>query len=280
MSIVIFGETDDIHVNAVAEYLPDDVIIIDDQALTDDISIAADIHGRPDVYLGDLLLKPTSIYWRNLNLYPFGPDEDEEINNKLAAAKLFTEAFADAVWVNPVLSFIQHHTKIEQYRMANTLMPPTLITNNYERAEAFLAEHKDVAIKPIAGGQYIERITSLDDLPEWVNGQALCYQQFIVGTNVRTFVIGNEVYTADITTDHNDFRVDENFIYTPIETSTALRHRALDITKKLGYKWTAIDWIRTDNELYFLEANFSPMFLYFEEQTEFPISEALSKLLV
>ena len=280
MSIVIFGETDDIHVNAVAEYLPDDVIIIDDQALTDDISIAADIHGRPDVYLGDLLLKPTSIYWRNLNLYPFGPDEDEEINNKLAAAKLFTEAFADTVWINPLLSFIQHHTKIDQYRMANTLMPPTLMTNNYERAEAFVAEHKDVAIKPIAGGQYIERITSLDDLPHWVDGQPLCYQQFIVGTNVRTFVIGDEVYTAEITTDYDDFRVDEDFIYTPIETNSALRQRALDITSRLGYKWTAIDWIRTNDELYFLEANFSPMFLYFEEQTEFPISESLSRLLV
>jgi glutathione synthase/RimK-type ligase-like ATP-grasp enzyme len=280
MSIVIFGETDDFHVNAVAECLSDDVIIIDDEALTTDISIAADIHGRPDVYLGDLLLKPTSIYWRNLNLYPFGTKEDDEINNKLAAAKLFTQAFADAAWLNPVIPFTQHFTKIDQYRMANTLMPPTLMTNNYDRAEAFIAEHGDVAVKPIAGGEYIERITSLDELPEWVDGQPVCYQKFIVGTNVRTFVIGEEVYTADITTDYDDFRVDEDFIYTPTESSPALRKRALDITRRLGYKWTAIDWIRTEDELYFLEANFSPMFLYFEEQTEFPISQSLASKLV
>jgi hypothetical protein len=41
-------------------------------------------------------------------------------------------------------------------------------------------------------------------------------------------------------------------------------------------EWTAIDWRLTEaGEYVFLEANPSPMFLHFEQQTGFPITQQL-----
>lgn len=46
-------------------------------------------------------------------------------------------------------------------------------------------------------------------------------------------------------------------------------------------EWTAIDWhLKLTGEYVFLEANPSPMFLHFEQQTKFPITESLVNLLL
>jgi hypothetical protein len=46
-------------------------------------------------------------------------------------------------------------------------------------------------------------------------------------------------------------------------------------------EWTAIDWcLKPTGEYVFLEANPSPMFLHFEQQTGFPITQELVKLLM
>jgi glutathione synthase/RimK-type ligase-like ATP-grasp enzyme len=46
-------------------------------------------------------------------------------------------------------------------------------------------------------------------------------------------------------------------------------------------EWTAIDWrVKPTGEYVFLEANPSPMFIHFERQTGFPITEKLVNLLM
>ncbi len=46
-------------------------------------------------------------------------------------------------------------------------------------------------------------------------------------------------------------------------------------------EWTAIDWRHQPRREYvFLETNPSPMFLYFEQQTGFPITKKLVQLLI
>ena len=53
------------------------------------------------------------------------------------------------------------------------------------------------------------------------------------------------------------------------------------ITKVLMLEWTAIDWrLQPTGEYIFLEANPSPMFLHFERQTGFPITQKLVNLLM
>ncbi len=67
----------------------------------------------------------------------------------------------------------------------------------------------------------------------------------------------------------------------PITTPELIKKQSLAIKKALFLEWTAIDWRLTPDENYlFLEANPSPMFLYFEKQTRFPITESLIELLM
>ena len=70
MTTVIFGQPDDDHVIAVAEKL-NNPIILDDKTIEYDVTITAGVHSLPALFVNDELITPTSVYWRNLDLYPF-----------------------------------------------------------------------------------------------------------------------------------------------------------------------------------------------------------------
>jgi D-alanine-D-alanine ligase-like ATP-grasp enzyme len=66
----------------------------------------------------------------------------------------------------------------------------------------------------------------------------------------------------------------------PIKTPAEILQQSQAIANAFNLEWTAIDWRRkTTGEYVFLEANPSPMFLYFEQQTGFPITQKLIELL-
>ena len=68
--------------------------------------------------------------------------------------------------------------------------------------------------------------------------------------------------------------------YTPIDLTDEQNKHCLDVTRKLGYQYTAIDWIERDGELFYLEANYAPIYGFFEDQTGYPITESIAELLV
>ncbi len=272
---LILAQQNDVHALAVAEYLPN-YLILDDKAIQNNLTITADLNSETAVFLDGEQLQASSIFWRNLDIYPF--DQSEQFCNAIAYMKLFLEAFSEANWVNPLPAFISHYTKVDQFRELDVLKPQTLITNNLFDARKFISMFDSVAAKPVGGGDYTKRYWKPNQLKNIT--QPLTLQEFIPGTNIRSFVIDGEIFTAEISTDNDDFRLDANFIYTPIELSPDEEQLALDITSRLGYKWTAIDWIRYNDDLYFLEANFSPCFLFFEQQTGYPITKSLANLLI
>lgn len=271
MTTIIFGQQDDEHVIAVAEKL-NNPIILDDNTIEYDVTITAGLHSLPALFVNDELITPTSVYWRNLDLYPF---ETEHFPNDVAYFKLFLEAFKNANMVNPLNSFVDHYTKLDQLRKLPVLIPPSLITNRYEDAESFAINYDKAVVKPVAGGAYLTDFSEVNAFFE-----PMMVQAFIEGENIRTFVFGDKVFSAIAVSDFDDFRLDDCLTYEPIELATHEKELAKTIASTLGYKWTAIDWIRKDGNLFFLEANFSPMFLYFEEQTGYPITDLLVDLLI
>ncbi|MER3476825.1 MAG: hypothetical protein C4287_10165 [Leptolyngbya sp. ERB_1_2] len=67
----------------------------------------------------------------------------------------------------------------------------------------------------------------------------------------------------------------------PLELPETIQQQCLAIAKAFFLEWTAIDWRRKPNgEYVFLEANPSPMFLHFEQQTGFGITAQLVKRLM
>jgi D-alanine-D-alanine ligase-like ATP-grasp enzyme len=67
----------------------------------------------------------------------------------------------------------------------------------------------------------------------------------------------------------------------PIELPESIKKQCLAITKAFMLEWTAIDWrVKPTGEYVFLEANPSPMFIHFEHQTSFPITEEIVTLMM
>jgi glutathione synthase/RimK-type ligase-like ATP-grasp enzyme len=106
-------------------------------------------------------------------------------------------------------------------------------------------------------------------------------QAYISGTNIRSYVIGDSVYSAEIRSDGVDFRTDESANLIPVEIPKYVHQQCLAIKQALMLQWTAIDWrLQPTGEYIFLEANPSPMFIHFENQTGFPIAQELVRLLM
>ena len=159
MSVVIFAKPDDIHIDRITEYL-NDFTIIGEYEIENEITVAADRHGSSTVYLNNEPLSPTAVFWRNLDIYPFA-GADKYLSNHIAHMRLFLQGFENARWVNPVNSFVQHYTKLDQMKIAANF-PETLITNRKDLAIEFAQQFDAVALKPIAGGAYVPKITAKD----------------------------------------------------------------------------------------------------------------------
>ena len=83
-------------------------------------------------------------------------------------------------------------------------------------------------------------------------------QEYIPGTNIRSYVIGEAVYSAEIASPDVDFRTDVQAQLIAKELPDSVRSQCLAVTKAFGMEWTAIDWrLKPTGEYVFLEANFS-----------------------
>lgn len=279
MSVVIFAKPDDIHVNRITKYL-NDFTIIGEYEIENEITVAANRHSSSTVYLNSEPLLPTAVLWRNLDIYPFA-GQDQYLSNHIAYMRLFLEGFKNARWVNPIQCFIEHYTKLDQMKI-DANFPSTFITNRKDLALEFAQQFEAVAVKPIAGGAYVPKLT-VKDIKDYEGDyftSPIVFQEFIQGTNLRTFVIGDKAYTGKNSSELPDFRLDENMKYTAIDFSDEQNAHCLNISNTLGYEYTAIDWIERDGELYYLEANYAPIYAFFEDQTGYPISESIAKLLI
>lgn len=88
------------------------------------------------------------------------------------------------------------------------------------------------------------------------------------------------MYSAEIRSGAMDFREDQAAELVNRDLPEEIQKLAISIREALYLEWTAIDWRLTPEGKYvFLEANPSPMFVYFEKQSNFPITESLIQLL-
>jgi glutathione synthase/RimK-type ligase-like ATP-grasp enzyme len=138
--------------------------------------------------------------------------------------------------------------------------------------------------KPVYGGAHAKLVTEehleCDRLNLALSISPVTIQEYIPGTNVRSYVIGDSVYSAEIRSQALDFREDANAELIKIDVPESVRQQCLAIAEAFMLEWTAIDWrVKPTGEYVFLEANPSPMFIHFERQTGFPITQKLVNLL-
>jgi hypothetical protein len=193
--------------------------------------------------------------------------------------------------------------KATQLRLARTLgfeLPPTLMTNSPRELLEFHREHGGRIIgKHAATGfpsaigpglvRYTERVTPRD--LAHVHELAYCpmtFQAYVPKRiELRVTVVGAQVFAAEIhsqATHHTQFdwrRYDPmNTPHLPHALPADIEARCLALVARLGLCYGAIDLIVTPDERYvFLEINPNGQYLFIEERTGLPISDAICDLL-
>ncbi|MDF5723862.1 MAG: hypothetical protein PUP91_26045 [Rhizonema sp. PD37] len=233
-----------------------------------------------------------SVYWRNF-CTPYIPSLKDPAQQKIAFSDSMSVLRSliqacPALWVNSWQAYQFHKEKplqLSKVKEIGVKIPATLIGNDPDRVLEFSESHPKTIFKPVYGGTHTQLLTDfhLDRkrLSLALKLSPVTIQEYIPGTNIRSYVIADSVYSAEIRTHSIDFREDSTAELIPVNLPESVQKQCLAIAKVLMLEWTAIDWrLNLEGEYVFLEANPSPMFVNFEHQTGFPITQELVKLLM
>jgi hypothetical protein len=165
-------------------------------------------------------------------------------------------------------------------------IPETLITNDPQILQVFLARHGRVIYKSISYIRSIVQMVSEHDLKrlDHIRWCPVQFQEFIDGTNIRVHVLDKQVFPTAIHTSVTDYRYaykqGEQEHLESIEIPADLADRCIDLTGALGLHFAGVDLMTTtDGRVYCLEVNPCPAFSYYELQTGQPIARAVAKYL-
>ncbi|NEN88625.1 MAG: hypothetical protein F6K48_06705 [Okeania sp. SIO3H1] len=299
MNILILGSEEDIHAAHLKKSMMEKGITVDylDTRL---FPTKLKISWQPITHTGCLIFPDgrkwdladiNKIFWRTfagVNVPKLTDSYQERIavNDSMGLLRSFMRSQPDK-WVNSWEAYEFHKEKPLQLSLANKIgvtIPATIITNNADEILEFSQAFKDVIFKPVYGGSHTQFLMKehleINRMKLALSISPVTIQEFIPGTNIRSYVIGEKVYSAEIRSSSLDFREDKRAKLIYLETPEDMKKQCLAITKAFGLKWTGIDWrFKPNGDFFFLEANFSPMFLHFERETGCPITEDLIELL-
>jgi hypothetical protein len=233
-----------------------------------------------------------SIFWRNFSgvYVPSLKDANQQqvaLNDSMSAVRTLMQA-CPARWINSWQAYQFHKEKPLQLSKAKQIgvkIPATLISNNPEQVREFVQSQNKVIFKPVYGGAHTKLVTEAHLEPNRLNLalsiSPVTIQEYIPGTNIRSYVIGESIYSAEIRSQSVDFREDLNSELVVRDLPESVHQQCLAISQAFMLEWTAIDWrLKPTGEYVFLEANPSPMFRHFERQTGFPITQKLVNMLM
>ncbi len=237
----------------------------------------------------------SAVYWHQY-LPPRceGSDEAQRqwLTQEVTSTLLCWFNFSDTRWVNSIAAIRAHQCKPTQMRAAAKLgatLPYTFVGNSEQVAYQFCCNMHEVIYKPVKGGKttkYLQKRSLQKSgqlrqyLSQFLARQPVTFQDYISGTNIRSYVLGNEVISIQIDSDSVDFRDDDDAQPCLTLLPKAMQDLAVAICRELGMYWCAIDWRKTAKEkYYFLEANPCPFFLHVENVTGVDITGRLVKLL-
>jgi hypothetical protein len=298
-TILILGGEDDDHASFMLEHLAAcgcDSALLDSRWYPTAMQIAFDpASGRGTIRLpsGRLLdfEKIRSVYWRNY----FGvggpelPDAEQTWIAQNDSRSLLESLLVllPVRWVNGWEAFQLHQTKAVQFSRVSKLgvpVPQTLLANDATAIREFVASHERCIVKPVQGGDHTVPITLEELTPDRLENLRLApitVQAEVPGTNIRVFVAGDRVLACEVRSRTLDYRADAEPELLVHRLPAEIAAMSRQIVRELSLLWTGIDYRLTpDGRYVFLEANPSPMFLGFEEQTGLPLTESLTALLV
>lgn len=232
-----------------------------------------------------------SVFWHTLHSVsvPSLPNSHQyqmAVNDSTSVLRSLIRS-CPARWINSWEAYQFHQEKPLQLSTVKELgvsIPKTLISNNPEHIRAFAAAVPKLIFKPVYRGAYTKllEVSHLEHerLNQVLQISPVTLQEYIPGTNIRCYVVSQQVYAAEIKSSYVDFREDKQVQLIPAILPEAVQITCLKIAQALFLEWTAIDWrLSPQGEFIFLKAEPSPIFTYFEQVTGFPLTEKLVQLL-
>lgn len=199
----------------------------------------------------------------------------------------------DAPWMNPPARDEVAGRKALQLRVAAEMglkTPRTLITSDPDEARRFVEEQGvgKTIFKTFSCTHAIWRETRLVgerelEILDRVRLAPVIFQEYIrAEADLRVTVVGDKIFPAAIHAEDSDYPVDFRMSLgqartEPAELPPQLVKRLFSLMRRLGLVYGAIDLRRTpEGEYVFLEVNTAGEFLFVEERTGLPISQAVA----
>lgn len=224
----------------------------------------------------------------NPTMLPFALNETSQAVNGMLDALLCR-------WVNPRAADDVAHHKPYQWTVAQAIglkLPRTIVTNQPDEARAF--------INSMGAGRTIFKafLASLDawretrlverediDRLDLVRLAPVIFQEYIEGVDLRITIIGKRIFAAEIDARQTSYPTDMRMvigesIVKPVELPPKLCKLLLTLQHRLGLDYGAIDMRRTaTGEYVFFEVNPAGQWLFVEQYTGLPISQAMADYL-
>jgi glutathione synthase/RimK-type ligase-like ATP-grasp enzyme len=245
------------------------------------------------VDLGDVRV----VWWRRVRPFMVDPGVTASSALHFATSETAQAVYGmldslDAVWINPRCADEAAHHKPWQWTVARTIgltVPRTLVTTRPEDARRFIDEVGlgRTVFKAFLASLDAWRETRLvlqEDLDrlELVRVAPVIFQEYVDGVDLRITVMGERVFAASIDARRTRYPYDMRMVIgdaavAPVELPPAIKQGLVNLVKKLGLRYGAIDMRRTDaGDYLFLEVNPAGQWLFVEQRTGLPISQAIA----
>lgn len=237
------------------------------------------------------------VWWRRVK--PFDVDHGVTApgarafaNSETAQAVYGMLDSLDCAWMNPRGADEAAHRKPWQWAVARSVglkVPRTMVTNRPEDARRFVDE---VGVGRTVFKAFLAsidawretRLVLQEDIDrlDLVRLAPVIFQEYIDGVDLRITVIGEQVFAGSIDARRTRYPYDMRMVVgdadvAPVELPKVLRQRLLTLLRKLGLRYGAIDMRRTDaGDYFFLEVNPAGQWLFVEQRTGQPISQAIA----
>jgi glutathione synthase/RimK-type ligase-like ATP-grasp enzyme len=206
-------------------------------------------------------------------------------------------AALDLNWMNqPELDEVAHH-KPYQLKVATDIglkIPTTLITNDPRAAREFAEEcgaGRTIYKTFLATEQHWRETRILReeelDLLDQVQLAPVIFQELVPAQgDIRATVVGDEILAAEITQDPGAYSVDYRLDmpaarFTPTKLPDDISKKLRLLMRRLGLVYGAIDLRHThDDDYVFLEVNPAGEWLFVEDRTHQPITDAVAHQLM
>ncbi|PNY80418.1 MvdC/MvdD family ATP grasp protein [Deinococcus koreensis] len=281
-----------------------DVVRIDlaDFPAASGLSCSWDV-GAPERYLiqtpgGTVdLAGARAAWWRRVRAHTLDPlmSDPDAMAFAMSETNEAVSGMLDALscpWMNPREADSAAHHKPLQWAVARQVglqLPRTLVTSRPDDARAFIAE---IGVGKVVFKAFIAmleawretRLVEESDLAhlDSVRLAPVIFQEYVPGVDLRIIHVGERFYTAELDAQDTSYPVDMRMVIgeakvRPVELPARLEAQLLALQRRLGLVYGAIDMRRTpDGDYLFLEVNPAGQWMFVEERTGLPISQAVA----